>query len=149
MWHGKSDGEKLEWLIFTLFLAPQLSAEGAMHHVEWLTQHSFKNVGEWLGSEGAKWRRACGMRAIPDATVAAWKEFFTEHQGLTEDDIHARLRAAVERDDRAPPAKRRRAKKSAPKASAPVVEPKANSREAILRKMAELQRELDAIDAAT
>jgi hypothetical protein len=89
---GRSEAEKLEWYLFQMFLsydgAGGLSPyrgepAGVSRHVEWLLQRPFQNVAEWLGEEGDKWRRALGMRAMPDQLKTDWLAFLIQHRDWT------------------------------------------------------------------
>ena len=69
--HGRSEAEKLEWVVFILFLSCDTSLQrggmdpgDASAHVEYLLQRPFQNVDEWLGPEGDEWCRAGGSAAI-------------------------------------------------------------------------------------
>jgi hypothetical protein len=60
---GRSEAERLEWSVFTLFLSCDTEAgrggmdpDHAWTHVEWILQRPFQNVDEWLGDEGVKFR---------------------------------------------------------------------------------------------
>jgi hypothetical protein len=101
---GRSDEERREWHVFMLFLVQRcgfhpLRASG---HVEWVLQRPFQNVGEWLGSEGDKFRKQTRMHPIPDATKESWQQFLVEQGDRPQADIVAELEA-IERGLREPP----------------------------------------------
>ena len=75
------------WTLFTKWLGGQ----PWWGHVEWLLQKQFKTPDEWLGEEGAKFRRKCGMREIPAKTIKHWQAFFAKHEGKSLSDIEALL----------------------------------------------------------
>jgi hypothetical protein len=68
VWFGCDDEQKRQWLLFICF---------GVHfeHVEWCRQKSFITPDEWLGEAGARWRRQCQLRAIPEGFVRAWEAF--------------------------------------------------------------------------
>jgi hypothetical protein len=53
----------------------------------------FRNVAEYLGDEGVKFRARCGMRPFAADLQADWSVFLAKHQSLTEADIGAELEA--------------------------------------------------------
>ena len=78
---------KRAWLLFCEWLG----GEPAWYHVEWLLQRQFKTPDEWMGEEGAKFRRQCGMRETPTKTIKHWQAFFAKHEGKSLSDIEALL----------------------------------------------------------
>jgi hypothetical protein len=74
--HGRSEDERREWLLFTLFLG---GGESSHRHVEWLLQRPFQNVGEWMGAEGDRYRKIYQMRTSLESKKA-WHEFAEEHR---------------------------------------------------------------------
>ena len=127
---GGSEAEKIEWMLFTLFLSCDLDAgrsgfepQDAWSHVEYLLQRPFQNVGEWLGLEGDKWRRLYyGEGRNPTETFkTGWAAFRDRHQGLSVDDVTAEaeaLEARFLRDQAAGRFKpRRHARLSAPRST--------------------------------
>jgi hypothetical protein len=73
---GRSEAEKLEWLIFTLFLSYDEAAgrgvfdpEDAWSHVEYLLQRPFQNVDEWLGFAGDEWATSVAGGPRPYRTI--------------------------------------------------------------------------------
>jgi hypothetical protein len=126
---GGSEAERLEWLVFTLFL----SYDGAAHragfdpdeawqHVEYLLQRPFQNVDEWLGPAGDEWRRSCMSNYQPtEGMKTAWAAFSDAHRHATVADVEAELKALRTRfeEDKAagvikPIKRRRRAKVARP-----------------------------------
>jgi hypothetical protein len=105
---GRSEAERIEWLIFSLFLSydgearrPGYKPDDAWQHVEYLLQRPFQNVDEWLGPEGTKWRRRCGMGQPAQDFHAAWAAFRDAHRDLTLEDINAKghaLKTRFEKD---------------------------------------------------
>src|SRR5262249_23703091 len=90
--HGRSDEEKREWMIFVLFLVRKhnYTPQGAFAHFEWVQQRPFQNVVEWLGSEGDKFREQWG-RPISDNAKAAWREFLAERRTISAEEVDAEL----------------------------------------------------------
>ena len=94
---GRNEVEKLEWLVFKLFLSCDVDAgrsgfapEDAWSHVEYLLQRPFQNVDEWLGPEGDEWRRIYPGGHRPSGEFkAAWAVFRDAHQGLALADVTA------------------------------------------------------------
>ena len=94
---GRSEAEKLEWLIFTLFLSYDGAAgragfdpDDAWAHVEYLLQRPFQNVAEWLGPAGDEWRRMSGLQPAYGILRTAWADFRDAHRHATHSDIEAR-----------------------------------------------------------
>ena len=108
---GRSEAEKLEWLVFTLFL----SYDGAAHRagfdpedawgpVEYLLQRPFQNVDEWLGSAGDEWRRLwLGGHDPTEQFKTGWAAFRDAHRHATLADLEAEHQAlsARFREDKA------------------------------------------------
>ena len=108
--HGRSDEERREWMLFGLWLTGQgWSARGASRHVEWLLQRPFQNVAEWLGEEGERCRRAWWMRQMPKSGKTAWASFAASHALHSEAEIEAGMDAA--HDAPAPVVRKRRRKR--------------------------------------
>jgi hypothetical protein len=75
-----------QWLLFILYgQHPQ--------HVEWILQRQFRTPDEWLGEEGAKFRRPCGWRDASPEYLKAWAAFQEEHAA----DSIAVVKAALDR----------------------------------------------------
>jgi hypothetical protein len=114
---GRSEAEKLEWLVFVLFLSYDEDAgrggsapDDSWRHVEYLLQRPFQNVAEWLGSEGDKWRRVCGYRSQPSEEFKSSSAVFRDaHRHATFADIEAEHKALTVRFNPAR-ARRRRGK---------------------------------------
>jgi len=94
--HGRSESEKLEWLVFSLFLSYERGIRGgydpqdAWSHVEYLLQRPFQNVDEWLGPEGDEWRRRCmGAQGPSEQFKTGWVAFRDAHRDATLADIEA------------------------------------------------------------
>jgi hypothetical protein len=99
---GRSDRERLDWLIFTMFLSCDTTVhrdgfapQNAWQHVEYLLQRPFQNVEEWLGPEGDKWRRVYNYKncSSMEKFKGAWEAFREQNRDLTLDDINAKLEA--------------------------------------------------------
>jgi len=65
---------KREWLLYVLYGVRWPT-------VEWILQRPFSTVAEWLGEDGAKFRRTCGLRGPTEAGIAGWIAF----KGLNRD----------------------------------------------------------------
>jgi hypothetical protein len=108
---GRSEAEKLEWLVFALFLSYDgatgrggFDPKYACWHVEYLLQRPFQNVDEWLGPEGDAWRRACGYSHWSmEQFKTGWAAFRDAHRDATLADIETEQRALKARyeEDRA------------------------------------------------
>jgi DUF3102 family protein len=101
---NKSDEENRDWLLFTAFLSFDSQAgrsgykpQDAWCHVEWVLQRPFQNVAEWLGPEGEKFRKTCGMKAIPETFRDDWVAFHETHSALTFAEVDKKLDALQER----------------------------------------------------
>ena len=90
--HCDEDGKR-EWHVFILFLAQSCGylAPGAADHVEWVLQRQFRTPAEWLGDEGARFRRPYGMREPTKKFIKAWKRFSAKHSDKSLADIGALL----------------------------------------------------------
>jgi Protein of unknown function (DUF3102) len=89
---NRSDDERREWKLFTLWLAKGTAEP--WRQVEWLLQRPFQNVAEWLGEEGDRCRVRWGMRRMPEALKKDWSSFTAEHRTLNEAEIEAEFEAA-------------------------------------------------------
>ncbi len=91
--HHCDSAGKRSWLLFVLFLHKQCEwlPEAAWGHVEWVLQRQFKTPTKWLGEEGTRFRRRCGMPEVPPRTVNAWDLFSAEHDDKSLSDIEALL----------------------------------------------------------
>ena len=94
--HCDDDGER-EWHLFMLFGVQKchFELEGWARHIEWLLQKQFQTPTEWLGEEGAKWRKRCGMREMPPKTVKGWASFLAKHRDKPLSEITTLLDAAA------------------------------------------------------
>lgn len=70
-----------EWHIFMLFLVQRCRffPDGAGIHVEWLLGKDFKTPSEWMGEEGAKFRRSYGGRDLSKAIMKGWEKCLAGH----------------------------------------------------------------------
>ena len=100
MFSDRSEAEKLDWHLFTIFISydgeaqrPGYAPQGACYHVEYLLQRPFQNVDEWLGPEGEKWRRECcyAQPVISEKFNAEWVAFRDAHRSFTLADAVAKL----------------------------------------------------------
>jgi hypothetical protein len=101
---GRSEAEKLEWMLFVLFLSRDWAAvrvgfdpDDAWGQVEYLLQRPFQNVDEWLGAEGDKWRRAYGMNRPSERLKTRWVAFRDAHRHLSLADVEAEHKALCAR----------------------------------------------------
>ncbi len=83
---GCGEEAQRQWLLFGLFGIP-------WQHIEWLRQRPFATPDEWLGEEGAKFRRTWGMREPSGESKAVWTVFQTTHHKTPRAEIEARLGA--------------------------------------------------------
>ena len=60
-------------------------------HIEWVLQRTFQNVAAWLGEEGDRFRRRCGIRPVSENYKADWATFLSERRGYTLADAHHEL----------------------------------------------------------
>jgi Protein of unknown function (DUF3102) len=113
--HCDEDAQR-QWHLFVAFGVP-------WPRVEWLLNKQFVTPDEWLGPEGAKCRRAWGMREQTDGFKGAWAEFQHEQKGTPLPEIMAMAEEMeTKRAEQQPsrPAKRRtRRRKPAPVADLP------------------------------
>jgi hypothetical protein len=93
---GRSEAEKLEWLVFMLFLSwdpavhrPGFDPDDAWAHVEWVLQRPFQNVDDWLGPEGDKFRGFWNTHRVTDEFKLAWTTFRDAHRHATFADVEA------------------------------------------------------------
>ena len=95
--HGRSNDERREWLLFILWLVLRhgYAVDGATRHAEWLLQRPFQSVAEWLGEEGEKFRVRWGMRQVPEPVKTDWSSWSAERRTLSEAEIEAEI-VAVE-----------------------------------------------------
>ena len=92
--HCDEAGEQA-WFVFMLFLVQRSkwTLDTASGHIEWLLQKQFKTPDEWLGEEGAKFRRQWNGRDPSQRFLKRWNKFHTEHEGKALSDIEALLKA--------------------------------------------------------
>lgn len=66
---------KEAWLRFTEFMMEFLGweHEAAGAHIEWVLQRQFRTPDEWLGSEGATFRKTCTIREPSTGFKEAWR----------------------------------------------------------------------------
>ncbi len=77
----RSEQECYEWLGYAHFRLGTVRPHtekfaNAWHETEWIIQRPFQNVTEWLGVEGTKFRKICGLGAELDA--ASFWRFYEE-----------------------------------------------------------------------
>jgi hypothetical protein len=109
---GRSEIEGRDWHIFMLFLTKwaNMSPKGASQHVEWLLQRPFQNVGEWLGEEGAKFRKCWRMGEPSSECLKAWPVFRAEHADKTLQELVLALETlqeSIEQASARPPVRRK------------------------------------------
>ena len=142
-WAGRSENDRKVAALFALFLAEQcgFSVEGAQWRAEYdLAGRGFAGLDELLGPSGDTFRVNAFGRTVTDGFKADCRAFIANRLHMTDADIGARF---DEMESQERPVKRRRKPKAQRVADLPVS--KEDRREVILRKMAELQSELDAI----
>ena len=100
---GCSEEDQRQWLLYALFGVPLPS-------IEWIRQKPFQTPDEWIGPEGAAFRRGWGMRAHSPEGRAAWAAFQHQHRDTSRADIEAQLAERETQQDRAPVARRARAR---------------------------------------
>jgi len=83
--HCDAEGRR-QWKLFMLFGVEP-------HHVEWVLQRQFKDPAEWLGDEGARFRKRCGMSEPSRRFMKAWELFRAKHKNTPESEIDALLDA--------------------------------------------------------
>ena len=71
------DPELRRWGAFANFLEREhgFTAEDAGSHIDWILRRDFKTPEEWLGEEGARFRRSLQMREPGPAVHKAWSDF--------------------------------------------------------------------------
>lgn len=87
VWHGIDAAAVRQWRLFVIF---------GVHpgHVEWLRNKQFVAPDEWLGAEGAKWRRVWGMNEASPEFLASWARFQAERAATPNDVIEASFNRA-------------------------------------------------------
>jgi hypothetical protein len=78
--HCDEDGKRA-WHLFLLYFVRvhRWQAEHAAGHCEWLLQKQFKTPDEWLGEEGAAFRRPYNWQDPSEAFKRRWTRFQTKH----------------------------------------------------------------------
>ena len=101
---GRTEQETAEWWLFVTFLTCDFAARrigmkprGAWRHVEHLRQVSFQNVSEWLGPEGKKFRKLCGMGELSEQFKQDWQAFLAEHGGKSSAEARSEAEAVTRR----------------------------------------------------
>jgi hypothetical protein len=82
--------------------------DGAALHVEWLLQKQFKTPCEYLGEEGARYRKNWGMREPSNTFKDHWARFREEYRDRTLADLEAEIEARREAEPPRPSKRRRR-----------------------------------------
>jgi hypothetical protein len=69
-----SEAQIRGWQRFHAFLVERYDADpnGVADHIDWLLRQNFKTPEEWLGDEGDKYRKSCGMRPMKNEIREAW-----------------------------------------------------------------------------
>lgn len=94
MWFGTNAEQKREWTLYARFLVDLgMSPDGAGGSIEWLRQRPFVSVDEWIGDDGAGFRRRCMMHALPPDHVTLWRKFASDRANMSQDEIEAELMA--------------------------------------------------------
>jgi hypothetical protein len=95
---GRTEAEIIEWNLFNAFLSVDVATDRAggepgkvWQHIEWVLQRTFQNVAAWLGEEGDRFRRRCGIRPVSENYKADWATFLSERRGYTLADAHHEL----------------------------------------------------------
>ena len=129
--HGRSDEEKREWHVFTLFLSydPERQAggepQGVVRHVEWILQRPFQNVSEWLGPEGDNFRKQQRWAgSISEQFKADWAAFLAKNRDRDLADLIKELETRQQRFEQDRTAgiisiSRKRQRRAAPAKAAP------------------------------
>jgi Protein of unknown function (DUF3102) len=141
-WAGRSENDQKTAALFALFLAERcgFSVEGAQWRAEYdLAGKGFAGLDELLGPPGDVWRVNVFGGTVTDGFKTDCRAFIADRLHMTDADIGARF---DEMQSQQRPIKRKRKPKAQRIADLPVS--KEDRREAILRQMAKLQRELDA-----
>jgi hypothetical protein len=101
---GRTEQETAEWWLFVTFLTCDFAArrigmkpDHAWRHVEHLRQKSFQNVSEWLGPEGEKFRKLCGMGKLSEQFKQDWQAFLAEHGGKSSAEARSEAEAVTRR----------------------------------------------------
>ena len=81
--------------MFILFLTREWNwhPEGAACHVEYLSQKQFMDPDEWLGEEGARFRRGWRTSEPSEEFKQAWASFKQANSGRTQAEIIAETEA--------------------------------------------------------
>ena len=108
--HHCDEEQQRQWLLFSLLgINPE--------HVEWILQRQFTTPDEWLGEEGAAFRRPYRWRNRSAGFVEEWKAFQQERQNKPKAEIEAEL--VVMWVTSGEPARRKRRRKNASVAHLP------------------------------
>jgi len=75
---GLNDDEKKEWDTFYLFIVEKCHQNHVGEHIEWLRDKSFQTPTEWLGEEGARWRKVWMMKEPSVKFQKEWALFWQE-----------------------------------------------------------------------
>ncbi len=69
-----SEAELQAWARFNAFLIEHCGWDSgnAGGNIDWMLRHDFKTPEEWLGDDGDKYRKRCGMRPMPNEIKEAW-----------------------------------------------------------------------------
>lgn len=92
-WFLCDERAKRDWHLFMLFLVRHSGyrPEQAWAHTEYLLQKQFVTPCEYLGDEGARWRKNCRMREPSPEFQALWAEFLANNTQRLTADLHQEL----------------------------------------------------------
>ena len=92
----EGEPDRHEYAVFQKFLFERgYNPDGLEDHVHWILRHDFETPSEWLGEEGAKYRRRWGMKEPTKKIKKAWTRFLKKHRDISIEDIQAEVEASA------------------------------------------------------
>jgi ParB-like chromosome segregation protein Spo0J len=90
---GCSEAEIKQWYTFALFLVRRAKwqPENACDHCEWLVRRHYQTPAEWLGEDGAQYRRSHGMADLSPAVAEVWAAFAPAYSDKTLAEVQSEL----------------------------------------------------------
>ena len=88
----EGDADRLEYAVFRkMLLESGVHPDGVEHHITWLLRHDFKTPSEWLGDEGAEFRKRWRMKEPTKKSKKFWAAFLEEHSDKSLENLRAEL----------------------------------------------------------
>jgi hypothetical protein len=96
-WEEQEPEHLREWLVHMLFMVSvDYQPAFAERWSHWAQRNGFDTPSMWFGTEGDRYRRFYGFKAVTEDGKRQWREFLASQEGRTTEEIDAELRAIAE-----------------------------------------------------